>query len=159
MDSVVSMGADLISLCHRTRILGVTFDTRGNVYQVPMGPLSPHEKNVATSARSRLNVLKAQAWGQPQENKVLTYKERIKLILSYATLVWFANASDSAMNSLQVIKIATGSLKMVPWEHLHREKETNARLLVARPPEHLIFGQRSSPWTSLPCHRQISLWP
>ena len=72
----------------------------------------------------------------PASGEPDTYKAIIKPILSYAAPVWFANASDSAVNSLQVIqnsalRIITGSAKIAPWENLHQEMRhlPNCKLL------------------------------
>ena len=59
--TAASIGADFIPLYSRSWILGVTFDTHFT--------FAPRVVNVATSARSQLNILMALAgtsWGQPQ---------------------------------------------------------------------------------------------
>ena len=105
--------------------------------------------------RCRLSILKALAgvsWGQSKEVLLLTYRALIKPVLSYAAPVWFPNASDTAISSLQTIqnsalRIATGSLRMASIPHLHQEAG------VLRVGPHLgLEGLQAQRWSCRLCH-------
>ena len=117
----VELAGARVPLCRQPKILGVTLDTHFT--------FSPHVRTTAERARSRLSILKALAgvnWGQSKEVLLLTYRALIKPVLSYAAPIWYPNASDSAISTLQSIqnsalRIATGSLRMASVPHLHQE--------------------------------------
>ena len=125
LDPGVSLGGDPLPLCRNPKILGVTLD--------PSLTFSPHAKDLADRARSRLNIMRALAgvsWGQSRETLLTTYKALIKPLLTYAAPVWFPNASRSSIQPLQSIqnaalRIASGAVLMTSQDHLHGE----ARLL------------------------------
>ena len=116
----VELAGSRVPLCRLPKILGVTLDTHFT--------FSPHVRITVERARSRLSILKALAgvsWGQSKEVLLLTNRALIKPVLSYAAPVWFPNASDSAISTLQTIqnsalRIATGSLRMASIPHLHQ---------------------------------------
>ena len=65
-------------------------------------------------------------WGRSRETLPTTYKALIKPLITYATPVWYPNASRSAIQSLQAIqnaalRIASGTKRMTSQDHLHSE--------------------------------------
>ena len=76
----------------------------------------PHAHDCVERASSALNVIKALAgsnWGFTTKTLVATYKASVRLILNYASPIWFTQVSSSRLGKLEVIqskalRIATG---------------------------------------------------
>ena len=120
---VVTLNSSPLPLAENPRILGVTFD--------PRFTFSPHISSLVSRASPRLNILRALAgtsWGQSKETLVLTYKSLISSLFTYASPIWFPNASTSSIEKLQriqnaALRISTGCVKMSPIDHLHTETQ------------------------------------
>ena len=120
----VTLNSSPLPLSENPRILGVTFD--------PHFTFSPHIHSIVSRASSRLNILRALAgtfWGQQKETLLITFKSLIRSLFTYATPIWFPNASPSSIQKLQriqnsALRISTGCVKMSPIDHLHAETLT-----------------------------------
>ena len=88
-----------LPLAQYPRILGVTLDPRFN--------FGHHIKNIISRASPRINILRALAgttWGASKETILLTFKSLIQSLFTYATPIWFPNASPSAIAKLQIVQ-------------------------------------------------------
>ena len=120
---LIPLNGTLLPLDRNPKILGVTFD--------PHFCFHKHVEAIEKKAKQRLSILKALTgtnWGQQKETIVATYKALIDSLFSYASPIWFPNASVSAVEKLQTIqnsalRIATGCLMMSSIDHLHMEAE------------------------------------
>ena len=110
---------DLLSVQRHHKILGV------DIYFT----IALHINYITERCTSRLRILKALAgdrWGHYKETLLVTYRAFIHSIMLYAGLVWYPNASNSAMGRLQRLqnaglRITSGSLRIASICHLHRE--------------------------------------
>ena len=84
-------------------------------------------ENIAERVSSRLRILKAlmgAGWGQQKETILVTFKAKIRSMMTYAAPVWFPNARN--IRRLQVIqnsalKVVTGCHAAASSEHVHVE--------------------------------------
>ena len=105
------------------RILGVKLD--------PHFTFSPHIDAIIKRIAPRINILKALTgtnWGQEKETLLITFKSLIRSLWTYAAPIWYPNASNTAINKLQIqqnkaLRIATGCVKMSSISHLHAESK------------------------------------
>ena len=150
-----------LPLDRNPRILGVTFD--------PHFTFSPHISSIINRTSPRLNILRALAgttWGASKETILLTFKSLIQSLFTYASPIWFPNASPSAIAKLQLVqnhalRTATGCVRMTSIAHLHAESlvlpvhdhlsllssQFLARTLVPSHPSHHITSASSGPRT------------
>ena len=155
----VSLDNTILPLERNPRILGVTFD--------PHFTFTPHINSIISRATPRLNILRALAgttWGASKETLIITFKSLIQSLFTYASPVWFPNASPSAIAKLQIVqnsalRTATGCVKMASSGHLHAEalvlpvhthlsllsSQFLARTLLPSHPSHLITTAPSGP--------------
>ena len=95
----------------------------------PLFTFNEHVRLTVKKAKAKINVLKALAgstWGQDQETLLITYKSICRSVLEYGYPVWAPVISETSWDNLQRIKnqalrVATGSLLMVGFDHLHQE--------------------------------------
>ena len=105
------------------KILGVTLN--------PLFTFTAHVKATAAKASSRLQILKALAgtnWEQDKETLLMTYGALIKTIIIYAAPICFPHASQSSVDRFQVIqnkalRVASGTVLLTDITHLHTEYE------------------------------------
>lgn len=103
------------------KILGVTLDTHFT--------FAHHVSDICRRATSRINILKALAgtsWGHHKSTILVTYNALIRSLITFNTPVWFPTIATSHVQKLQTIqnhalRIATGTVKMSPINHLHNE--------------------------------------
>ena len=104
------------------------------------------------------------SWGASKETLLVTFKSLIRSLFTYASPIWFPNASPSSISKLQslqnsALRTATGCVKMASSDHLHAESlvlpvhnhlsllssQFLARTLVPSHPSHLITTSSSGP--------------
>jgi hypothetical protein len=146
-----------IPLDRAPTILGVTFDTHFT--------FTPHITAAAERADKRISVMKALAgtsWGHQKETQLVTYKALVRPIIDNASPVWYPNSCQSSLDTLQraqnkALRIATGSHKMSPIQHLHSE----THMLTVPDHLHLLSCQylASCLRDQHPCHHTVTRPP
>ena len=107
----VFSGLSHLTLCG---ILRVTFDLGFK--------FNAHVKSIITRASQRVNILKALAgtnWDQQKETIDITYMSFIRSFSMYAALIWFLNTSPSLIQKLKTIQ--NSALRWPRIHHVHEE--------------------------------------
>ena len=94
----VRIGNEVAPLNRTPKIMGITLDTHFF--------FGPYDRDCVEQASRALNVMKAlggSSSGFMNETLVVTYKAIKRLILKYATAIWFTQVSLTHLDKLQVI--------------------------------------------------------